>query len=132
MKKFLKKDTQFLHSAHNVGLLIILISLVVFATALVGSLTGASVYYQYKQTPIFKDPSSVKTTPFDSEIVSTHRIVTDRMYSPGALPLSLASQQGVVLEDKTSLTVHTLSGEGNAYACLDQTGQFYRSDIPCR
>lgn len=113
------------------GLLILLIALVVFATALVGSLTGASVYYKTEQFQVYRNPSAANTRNLDAQTLSTNKLYTEGVYSQAGTPLTLASKNGIYLEKDTTLTVPYLAGIGNAYVCVDPTGRLYRSEVAC-
>ncbi len=106
---------------HKLGFLLLLVALVVFATALVGTLTGAAVYYQTKETPILHDPSQVKIQTLNpgAKIISNTE------------PILLSSKSGILVQGN-SITISHLAGEGNAYACLNPQGTLYRSSTPCR
>ena len=116
----MKKQTSI--QEHKTGLLIILIALIVFATALVGSLTGASVYYRFTSSPIIRDPSMIKGGINTNSQTFPH-LITSNINTPADTTLTISSQNGVVFQN--------LQGAGNAYACLDSSGKLYRSQTPC-
>ena len=120
------------HAYPKFWIILLLIAFIVFATAATGTLTGASVYYQTKTTPIIKNPLAAQTRNLDADTFSVNKILAESIQAPGATPLSISGNAGVLLNSGTSLILQDLSGIGNAYLCIDAKGTVFRNDQPCK
>ena len=73
--------------------------------------------------------------PLASESLTTGRVSIDGKIisttagSTSALVLT-SDVNAVIVEGR--LSIPKLGGEGNAYACLDNNGLLFRSDVPCQ
>ncbi len=95
----------------------------VFLTNDVGSLT---IIPQSEHAKLVAELTLAKTGAMGGTVFKTNDV--------GSLTITPDSGSAKIEGSLTvvdNLTIHYLSGNGNAYACIDQNGKFFRSLQPC-